>query len=155
LTRWILPLIALTAAIAQAPKYSGPIPPSPDLPFLKHASNLVPAEAVEVKEEKRKDDTVYVIAGEGSPSKTPLELPVFLLKTEKLDPLKLQMYRLQAVDGHREISAMGMKNAEPIHVIVTRVANGVFKLEVGDSLDNGEYMLSLERTTKAFCFVID
>jgi hypothetical protein len=154
LTRWFLPLIALAAA-AQAPKYSGPVPPSPDLPFLKHASNLLPAEAVEVKEEKRKDDTVYVVAGESSSSKTPLGLPVFLLKTEKLDPLKLQMYRLQAADGHREISATGKKNAEPIHVIVTRVADGLFKLEVGDSLDNGEYMLSLEGTSKAFCFAID
>jgi hypothetical protein len=155
LIRWILPLIAFTAATGQAPKYSGPIPPSPDLPFLKHASNLLPAEAVEVKEEKRTDETVYVIAGESSPSKTPLELPVFLLKTEKLDPLKLQMYRLQAADGHREISVTGKKNAEPIHVIVTRVAAGLFKLEVGDSLDNGEYMLSLEGTSKAFCFAID
>lgn len=154
MTRWVLPLIALAAA-AQAPKYSGPVPPSSDLPFLKHASNLLAAEAVEVKEEKRKDDTVYVIAGETSSSKTPLELPVFLLKTDKLDPLKLQMYRLQTSDGHREISASGKKNAEPIHVIVTRVADGLFKLEVGDSLDNGEYMLSLEGTNKAFCFAID
>jgi hypothetical protein len=154
LTGWILPLIALAAA-AQAPKYSGPVPPSSDLPFLKHASNLLPAEAVEVKEEKRKDETVYVIPGESSTSKTPLELPVFLLKTDKLDPLKLQMYRLLAADGHREISASGKKNAEPIHVIVTRVADGLFKLEVGDSLDNGEYMLSLEGTSKAFCFAID
>jgi hypothetical protein len=154
LTRWILPLIAFAAA-AQAPKYSGPLPPSPDLPFLKHASNLLPAEAVEVKEENRKDDTVYVIAGESSPSKTPLGLPVFLLKIEKLDPLKLQMYRLQAADGHREISASGKKSADPIHVIVTRVAEGLFRLEVGDSLDNGEYMLSLDGTSRAFCFAID
>ncbi len=122
MARWILPLIAFTAATAQAPKYIGPVPPSPDLPFLKHASNLLPAEAVEVKEEKRTDETVYVISGEGSPSKTPLELPVLLLKTEKLDPLKLQMYRLQAVNGHREISETGKKKADPIHVIVTRVA---------------------------------
>jgi hypothetical protein len=155
LTRWILPLIVFAAANAQGPKYSGPVPPSADLPFLKHASNLLPAEAVEVKEEKRKDETVYVVAGESSPSKTPLGLPVFLLKTEKLDPLKLQMYRLQAAEGHREISASGKKSADPIHVIVTRVADGLFRLEVGDSLDNGEYMLSLEGTSQAFCFAID
>jgi hypothetical protein len=154
LTRWILPLIAFAAA-AQAPKYSGPVPGSPDLPFLKHASNLLPAEAVEIKEEKRKDDTVYVIAGESSPSKTPLGLPVFLIKTEKLNPLKLEMYRLQAAEGHREISASGKKSADPIHVIVTRVADGLFRLEVGDSLDNGEYMLSLDGTSRAFCFAID
>jgi hypothetical protein len=154
LTRWILPLIAF-AATAQTPKYSGPVPPSSDLPFLKHASNLLPAEAVEVKEEKRKDETVYIVAGESSSSKTPLGLPVFLLKTEKLNPLKLQMYRLQAADGHREISASGKKNAETIHVIVTRVADSLFKLEVGDSLENGEYMLSLEDTSKAFCFAIN
>ena len=154
MTRWILPLIAF-AAVAQAPKYSGPLPPSSDLPFLKHASNLLPAEAVDVKEEKRANDTVYIIAGEASPAKTPLELPVFLLKSEKLDPLKLQMYRLQTVEGHREISASGKKNASPIHVVVTRVANGVFRLETTDSLENGEYMLSMEGTGRAFCFAID
>jgi hypothetical protein len=154
LTRWILPLIAF-AAVAQAPKYSGPVPPSSDLPFLKHASNLLPAEAVEVKEEKRKDDTVYLVAGESSPSKTPLELPVFLIRAEKLNPLKLQMVRLQAADGHREISATAKKNAGPIHVIVTRVAEGLFRLEATDSLENGEYMLSVEGTSQAFCFAIE
>jgi hypothetical protein len=155
LIHWIFPLVAF-AAVAQAPRYSGPVPPSSDLPFLKHASNLLPAETVEVKEEKRKDDTVvFIIKGESSPSKTPLGLPVFLLKTEKLNPLKLQMYRLQTAEGHREISASGKKSADPIHVIVTRIADGLFRLEVGDSLDNGEYMLSLEGTTQAFCFAID
>jgi hypothetical protein len=147
--------MAFAVASAQTPKYSGPVPRSPDLPFLKHASNLLPAEAVEIKEEKRKDETVYVIAGESSPSKTPLGLPVFLLKIEKLDPLKLQMYRLHAAEGHREISASEKKSADLIHVIVTRVADGLFRLEVGDSLDNGEYMLSPEGKSQAFCFAIE
>jgi hypothetical protein len=154
LTRWILPLIALAAA-AQAPKYSGPVPPSSDLPFLKHASNLLPAEVVEVKEEKRKDETVYIVAGESSPSKTPLGLPVFLIKTDKLNPLKLQMVRLEAAGGHREISATSKKDTGPIHVIVTRVADGLFRLETTDSLENGEYMLSVEGASQAFCFAIE
>src|ERR1019366_3461069 len=55
-------LAAVCAAAAQ--DYSGPQPPQTDLPYLKHAENLVPTEVLEAKEEKgKKDDFTYVIAG--------------------------------------------------------------------------------------------
>lgn len=139
---------------AQAPRYAGPVPPKADVPYLKHAENLVETEAVEVKEEKQASDTLYTIAGESSPSKTPLPLPIFLLKVDKIDPLKLQMYRLTSAEGHRQISASSEKSAEPIHVSVVRVSPVLFRLEVSDSLDSGEYMLSLHGSNQAFCFGI-
>jgi hypothetical protein len=149
--RWILPLFVLAAA-GQTPKYAGPMPAKADVPYLKHAENLVETEAVAVKEEKQTADALYSIAGESSPSKTPLPLPILLLRAEKLDPLKLQMYRLTPAEGHRQITASGKRSADPIHVSVTRVTPGLFRLEVSDSLDSGEYMLSVEGTNQAFCF---
>ncbi len=66
MTRWILPLLALAAAAAQAPSYTGPVPPKADVPYLKHAGNIVETEAVEFKEEKSKDDVLYSAPGEVS-----------------------------------------------------------------------------------------
>jgi len=151
-TRWILPLVALSAICAQTPKSADPRPPKTDIPYLKHAENLVETEAVEIKEEKQASDTLYTIAGESSPSKTPLPLPIFLLQAEKIDPLRLQMYRLTPAEGHRQITASGKKSADPIHVSVVRVSPGLFRLEVSDSLDSGEYMLSVGGSNQAFCF---
>ncbi|MCX6638717.1 MAG: hypothetical protein NT090_26990 [Acidobacteria bacterium] len=78
----VLPFIALSLAAAQ--KYQGPRPPKPDLPYLLHASRLVETEVAEAREEKRKDDTVYVISGASSPARTPLAEPILLVETEKL-----------------------------------------------------------------------
>lgn len=151
--RCVFALFALAAA-AQAPKYDGPVPSKPDLPYLKHVGNLVETEPEQIREEKQADDTVYIIAGENSSAKTPLPLPVFLLKTDKLDPLKLELYRLTTGDGRRQITAAGKKTADRIHVSVTRLAPALFRLEVTDALDDGEYMLNVNGTDEAFCFAV-
>jgi hypothetical protein len=156
MTRWILPLLALAAAAAQAPSYTGPVPPKTDVPYLKHAGNIVETEAVEFKEEKSKDDVLYTAPGEASPAKTPLALPMLLIKADKVNPQRLQMYRLEAKDGHREITASGKKKADVIHVLVTRLtSDGVFRMEVADGLESGQYVLSLEGTNQGFCFTIE
>ena len=55
--RWmVLPVFVLAAAWAQ--QYDGPRPPKPDIPYLKHASNLIPTETAEAKEEKKLQDLV-------------------------------------------------------------------------------------------------
>jgi hypothetical protein len=155
-TRWILPFLALSIAGAQAPKYTGPIPPKADLPYLKHANNLLETESVEFKEDKGKDDVVYTASGENSTAKTPLALPILLIKSEKLNPARLQMYRLESKEGHREITLSGKKKADVIHVLVTRLtADGLFRLEVADGLESGEYVLSWEGTNQGFCFQIE
>ena len=156
MVRRVLPFLAFAIAAAQAPKYTGPVPPKPDLPYLKHASNLLATEPVEFKEDKGKDDVLYTTPGERSPAKTPLALPVFLLKSEKLNPGRLQVYRLESKEGRRQITLSGKKNADVIHLLVTRVtADGLFRLEVNDGLESGEYVLSLDGTNQGFCFQID
>ena len=100
-----IPLLVAVAVVcaAFAQKYDGPRPPKPDVPFLKHADNLVATEVAQAKEDKRKDDTVYTVEGANSPAKTPLAEPIFLFQSEKLLPDKLQLFKLDSKNGHREI----------------------------------------------------
>jgi hypothetical protein len=149
-------MVAMAAALAtaNAQKYTGPPPAKPDLPYIQHATNLIATEAVEAKEQKSKDDTVYTIDGENSSSKTPLALPIFFIKADKLNPASLQMYRLESKDGHRQLTASAKKNAEPIHVEVTRVGADIYKLDVYNGLDAGEYALTAEGWKQMFCFQV-
>jgi hypothetical protein len=147
-------LIALAIA-AQTQQYAGPVPAKSDLPYLKHAGNLVETEPVEFKEGNTNGDVVYTVAGESSPAKTPLALPVFLFRSDKIAPEHLEMYRLDAKDGHREISQTGKRNAPVIHVVVRRLAAGLFRLDVSDDLESGQYVLSLDGTDRGFCFQIE
>jgi hypothetical protein len=148
-----LGLAAVFAAAAQ--KYDGPRPPKPDLPYLKHAANLIPTEAVMAKEEKKKDDTIYVIGGANSSAKTPLAAPIFLMQADKLAPDKLALYKLEIKDGRREISFPAKKPPQAIRIVVTRLtSDGLWKIEVDESLDPGEYSLSPEGSDQTFCFQV-
>jgi hypothetical protein len=152
--RWIVTLLGIAAAVAQAQQYTGPQPEKPDLPYLKHANVLVATEPVEIKETKTANDVAYSVEGETSPSKTPLALPVFLIRAEKLDPAHLQIFRLEVKDGHREMTLSGRKQAGLIHVQVVKVQGSLFRMEVADDLETGEYVLSLDGTDRGFCFGI-
>src|SRR5271157_2404137 len=101
--RRTLPLAFAVVLTATAQKYAGPRPPQADLPYLKHADNLVPTEAADAKEEKKKDDILYVIDGANSSAKTPLASPIFLLQAANLVPDRLQLFKLDSRNGHREI----------------------------------------------------
>ncbi len=57
-------------------KYSGPVPPKPDVLYLMHANNLAETEAGQAREEKRKNDSTYIVNGASSPARTPLAEPV-------------------------------------------------------------------------------
>ena len=156
--RWrvlMLALAVLPAAMAQ--KYTGPRPPKADVPYLRHASNLVEAEIGEAKEENRKDDVLYVIEGAGSPAKTPLTTPIFLFLGDKMDPERLQLYKLETKGGRREVLFSKKKKqvAKPIRMTVTRLSqDGVFRLEVDESLANGEYSLTPDGSNRVFCFAV-
>jgi len=152
LRRFLILAAAVVAASAQ--KYDGPVPPKPDLPYLKHASNLVPTEAVEAQEEKKKDDVTYVVPGAASSARTPLASPIFLLKSDKINPDRLGLYRLDVRNGRREITLGPRKQAKPIRIEVTRLASGLYRIEVGESLDPGEYSLSPEGSNQTFCFQV-
>src|SRR5260370_21204288 len=92
-------MVCLTGLTAQ--KYSGPRPPKPDVPYLVHADNLVATEVTEAKEEKRKQDVAYVVAGANSSARTPLAGPAFLFHSYKIPADKLPLYRFYVKNGQR------------------------------------------------------
>jgi hypothetical protein len=153
--RRILPLLVAVVCVAFAQKYEGPRPPKPDLPYLKHADNLIPTEAVQAVEDKqKKDDVLYVVQGANSPARTPLVSPIFLMRADKLSPDKLGLYKLDVKGDHREILFGPKKQPRSIRVDVTRLDGNLYKIEVDESLDPGEYSLSPEGSNQVFCFQV-
>ena len=152
----LLPALLLSCLVLIAQKYSGPVPPKPDVPYLLHADNLVPTEASEAREEGKKDDITYVIAGAASPVKTPLASPIFLLQADKVQPDKLEVYRLEVKNGHREatFSRKKRKSARPIRLSVHPLGESVYRLEVDETLENGEYSITPAGTNQVFCFSV-
>jgi hypothetical protein len=143
------------ALAASAQKYDGPRPAKPDLPYLKHADNLIPTEAVTAKEEKKKDDSTYIIEGTSSSAKTPLASPTFLMKAASVVPGNLQLFKLEVKSGQRQLFYPAKKPPQAIRIVVTRLsADGVWKIEVDESLEPGEYSLSPEGSNQAFCFQV-
>jgi hypothetical protein len=153
--RRIFALLFAAVSIALAQKYSGPRPPKADLPYLKHGEDLVSTEATEAKEGKlKKDDRLYTIAGPSSTAKTPLASPIFLFQSDKLAPDKLQLYKLEVKSGRREIVFGARKRPQPIRLEVTRLDGDLYRMEVGDSLERGEYSITPEGSNQVFCFQV-
>jgi hypothetical protein len=153
--RRILILLLVAVCVAPAQKYSGPRPPKPDLPYLKHAEDLLPTEATDAKEEKgKKDDLLYVVAGPNSSAKTPLASPIFLFQSDKLAPDKLQLFKLDSKSGRREILFGSKKRPQPIRLDVTRLDGNLYRLEVAESLGPGEYSITPEGSNQVFCFQV-
>jgi len=153
--RRIFLLLSAAALAAFAQKYDGPRPPKPDLPYLKHASELVPLEAQQAKEEKqKKEDTLFVVEGAASSARTPLASPIFLILADKLVPDRLGLYKLEVKSGHREIIFGPKKSPKPIRIEVSRLSGNLFKIEVEESLEPGEYSLSPSDSNQVFCFQV-
>jgi hypothetical protein len=149
-------LLLLAAGAAWSQKYTGPRPPKSDLPYLKHASNLVPTEVGEAVEEKgKKEEITYVINGAESSAKTPLASPLFLFVSEKIPPDSLQLFKLESRNGRRELTVSPKKQGKPIRVEVTKItSDGLYRLEVDESLEPGEYSLSPTDSNRVFCFQV-
>jgi hypothetical protein len=153
--RRILPLLFAAVFAASAQKYNGPVPSKPDLPYLTHADSLVPTEVVEAKEEKKKEEITYVIAGANSTAKTPLATPIFIFQADKLVADRLGLYKLESKGGHREVTASPKKPLKAIRVVVSHLSGNLYKIEVDESLEPGEYVLSPEGTNlTSFCFQV-
>jgi hypothetical protein len=151
-----LPFLVLAALAAAQPKYTGPRPSKPDLPYLKHAATLVPTEVSEAKEEKqKKDEILYVVEGAASTAKTPLASPIFLLQAEKLIPDRLGLYKFEVRNGRREILFGPKKQPRAYRIEVTRLtSDNLYRLEVDESLEAGEYSISPEGSNQVFCFAV-
>ncbi len=153
-----LVLLALVPALAQAPrKYNGPRPPKPDVPYLLHASKLIETEKSAATESKAKDGTLYTVPGAESPVKTPVPEPIFLFKAEKVNPDTLALYRMTPRGGSRTlpVPAQGRRRKDsprPIFLLVTPLEPGLFRVEVNEPLEDGEYCLSPDGSNDVFCF---
>jgi hypothetical protein len=140
-----------------ASKYSGPRPPKPDVLYLLHADNLLETEVQAAKEETRKDASIATISGAASSAKTPLAEPIFLVKTNQLLPDKLAAYKLEVKNGNREVvvSHKKQKNvARPIHLVVTKLDDNLYRVEIDQPLDNGEYTISPDGSNDTFSFQV-
>lgn len=153
--KW-LPIVLLCAGSLLADKYAGPRPPKPDLPYLIHADNLVPTESLEATQQEHKSEVTYVIPGANSSARTPLASPEFLILTDQLQADRLQMFRLVSKGGQREVLFKHGKKlvAHPIRLNVTRLEDNLYKIEVDEILENGEYSLSPAESNQVFCFRI-
>jgi len=154
--RFLLTALVCTS-FGLSQKYSGPEPPKPDIPYLVHADDLVETEVTEAKEDDRKDDMIYVVQGTSSPARTPLAEPIFLIKTEKLSADKLEIYQLEAKDGSRRIVFPKKKKKDaprPMRTIITKLADGLYRIEANEALENGEYSLTPAGSNQVFCFQV-
>jgi hypothetical protein len=155
----LLPVLMMLASAAlAADKYSGPRPPKTDLVYLMHADTLIPTEALEAKEESgKKDDTTYTVPGAGSAARTPLAEPIFLIDADKVLPERLELYRWEVKNGHRELAmSKGRKRGgtRALHVSVTRLDGKLYKVEASEPLENGQYSLSPSDSNHVFCFEV-
>jgi len=153
---WKVMLFAGIAAacVSGAEKYQGPVPPKPDVPYLLHASNLVETETGQARQVK--NDT-FAISGASSPARTPLAEPIFIIDARNIAPERLELVRLEVKGGNREVSLSqgrrrGGKGA--LHLTVTPLSGHLYRVEVDESLDNGEYALSPNGDNRVFCFEI-
>lgn len=147
-------LITLPAAAQQ--KYTGGPPPKKNVPFIVQADNLIETESANATEQKKKDDTIYTIPGDKSTARTPLASPMLVIDADGLDATKLQLFRLEVKNGHREITfkKKGKGSAMPLNTEVSKVRGNLFQIRVLDSLEPGEYSLSPDGSNDAFCFEV-
>jgi hypothetical protein len=150
-------LLALTAGALLAQDYNGPIPAKADVPYLLHASTLIETQASEAKQEAKKGATLYWVAGAASSAKTPLAEPIFIIKVEKLNPDKIEMYRFEVAKGRRELEIKerpGKNDARALHVAVTKLGKDLYRIEASEQLANGEYSLSPSGSNQVFSFSV-
>ena len=155
---WKPVLIAcvLAASLSAAEKYSGPVPPKPDIPYLLHATNLIETELGQAREESRKNDTSYVISGASSPARTPLAEPIFIIDARQVAPDRFELYRLEVKSGSREVTFSNRRRGgnRPLHLAVTRLSDHLYKVEADEPLEIGEYAISPSGDNRVFCFAI-
>ncbi len=154
--RALVPLFLFAAAVAWTDDYTGPRPPMKDMVYLVHADNLVPTETLEAKQESKKDDSTFSVPGPSSSARTPLAEPIFLIQSDRISAESLELYRFDVKGGHRELTLSGRRRSGPkaLHLSVTKVERGLYKVEAAEVLENGEYALTPNGSNQVFCFQV-
>ncbi len=150
--------IASAVALLEAADYTGPKPPKQDVPYLLHGDRLMETESAEAREETKKGDVTYVVAGASSSAKTPLAEPIFVIDTQQLAADRIELYRMDVRNGRREVTLSQKKRRggpKPIHLLVTRLGDHLYKIEADEHLEEGEYSLSPNDSNKVFCFQVN
>ena len=149
--------LALVGILFAQDRYKGPKPPKTDIPYLVHAGNLVETDSGEAQESKNKNDTVYTVPGAAARARTPLAEPIFLLAIDKLSAEKFSCYRMEAKSGTRQLILPlkpGKNAPKPLRMNVTRVNDNLYRMELSETLANGEYTLSPEGSNQVFSFSV-
>lgn len=150
-------LLAASVPAAVGATYDGPTPDKPDIPFLKHASRLIPLEMGQMKEESSKhDDSTMVISGADSPTRTPLAEPIFLFVSDRLDPMRLELYKVETNKGRREIKfkKKGPNGPRPYKIMVNPLGGKLYRIDVNETLENGQYCFEPTGGDRVFCFEV-
>lgn len=142
---------------AQQDKYTGPRPPKADIPYLLHATNLVETEVNEAQQSAAKKGTLYTVQGAASPVKTPVPEPIFLFKSDKINPDRLSCFKMTVTGGSRTLTIPerpGKDSPKPVYMLVTALTSGLFRVEVNEPIEPGEYCLSPDGSNTVFCFTL-
>jgi hypothetical protein len=144
-------------AAQSAKKYSGPRPEKADIPYLLHATKLIELEKSAAEETTTREGRLYTVPGAESPVKTPVAEPILLLKADKIDPNRLVLYRMTPRGGSRtlllpEAGRRRKDGPKPVFMLVTALDQGLFRVEVNEPLEDGEYCLMAEGSKDVFCF---
>jgi hypothetical protein len=152
----LVPILLLATLAAAADDYTGPRPPKPDVLYLVHAANLLPTEVTEAQQEGKKDDTTFSVSGASSSARTPLAEPIFLLRSEKIKPNALELYRFEVKNGRRQLTLSKKRkdNSGPFHLSITKLDKDLYRVEADEALENGEYSLSPNGSNAVFCFQV-
>jgi hypothetical protein len=148
--------LLVAASLTAADKYTGPVPPMPDIPYLLHASTLVETEVANARQEGKKNDT-FVIPGASSPARTPLAEPIFIIDARNIQPDTFELYRLDVKGGNREVSLNSNRRrggSHALHLAVKPLGGHLYRVEADEALEDGEYALSPSGDNHAYCFEI-
>jgi hypothetical protein len=147
----------IAGCLVAAEKYDGPMPPKPDIPYLLHASTLVETETAQARQESRKNDSSFTISGASSPARTPLAEPIFIIDARQVSPESFELYRMEVKGGNREVSLSSNRRrggSRALHLAVKPLSGHLWRVEVDEPLENGEYALSPSGDNRAFCFEV-
>jgi hypothetical protein len=151
----LLGAVFSTVAPAQK-KYSGPRPPKPDVPFLLSAGRLTELESGNASQSEVKDNMVFTVPGASSSVQTPVPEPIFLFQADKINPDRLSLYRMTVANGKRSLTfqtGKKSKNApKPVYFLVTPLDGALFRVEVNEYIEAGEYCFSPDGSNQVFCF---
>jgi len=152
----VLSLVAVSAMLGQSKqRYDGPRPTKDDVPFLLQAGQLTEIESGEATERNEKDATLYTVAGATSSVRTPVPEPIFIFKSDRINPERLSLFRMESKSGNRVVTiptSRRRSGPKPIFLMVNRLSGDLWRVEVNEYLENGEYCLTPEGLNKVFCF---